>query len=85
MLPCPGNCKEYSSEHLNNMSFRIVAFSEYMSSNWVAESHGSLIPSFFEESSHCSPKSLYQFEIPPTVQEGSFSSKSSPGFIVSRF
>ena len=38
----------------------------------------------FEEPPCCSPRWLYQFTFPPSVQEGSLSSTSSPAFIICR-
>ena len=39
----------------------------------------------FKGPPYCSPKWLYQFTFPPTVQEGTLFSTPSPAFIVSRF
>ena len=39
----------------------------------------------FKESPYCLPYWLYQFTFPPTVQEDSLFSTSSPVFIVGRF
>ena len=39
----------------------------------------------FEESPYCSPKWLYQFTLPPTVQEDSLFSTSSSEFVICRF
>ena len=39
---------------------------------------------FFEESPYCLPQGLYQFALPPTVQEGSLFSTPFPAFIVCR-
>ena len=39
----------------------------------------------YKESPYCSPEWLYQFTLPPTVQEGSLFSTPSPAFIACRF
>ena len=51
----------------------------------MAESYGSSIFSFFEESPYCSLEWLYQFTFPPTVYESSLFYTSSQAFIVCRF
>ena len=48
------------------------------------QQHGSSIFSFFEELLYHSPKWLYQFTFPSTVQESLFFSTLSPIFIVCR-
>ena len=75
-----------------HVSLWIMVFSGYMPSSGIAGSYSRSIPSFFflflvffKEPLYCSPYWLYQIAFPPTVQEGSVFSTSSPAFIVCRF
>ena len=64
-----------------------MVFSRYMPSSGIAGSFGSSVFSFsfiFKEPLYCSPRWLYQFALPPTVQEGSLFSTPSEAFIVCR-
>ena len=56
-----------------------------MPNSWDCGPYGSFIPRFFKESPYCSPEWIYQFTFPPTMQNSSFFSTSSPAFIVCRF
>ena len=68
-----------------HVSFSILVSSGYMPRNGIAGSYGGFIPSFFKESPYHLPQWLYQFTFPPTVQEHSLFSTSSPAFIVCRY
>ena len=61
------------------MSFSVMLFSGYMPSSGIVGSYGSFILSVFS-----SLECLYQFTLPPTVQESFLFSTPSPAFIVYR-
>ena len=62
----------------------IMVFSGYMPTGGIAWSYGCSYPSFLRKL-HTVFHNDYQFTFPPTVQEGSLFSTSSPAFIVCRF
>ena len=67
------------------MFFSILVSSGYMLRSGIAGSYGGFIPSFFfffKECPYHLPTWLYQFTVPPTMQEHSFFSTPSPAFII---
>ena len=64
--------------------FSILVSSGYMPSSGIVGSYGGFIPSFLKESPYCFPYWLYQYTLPPTVQECSLFSIPSPVSIVYR-
>ena len=66
-----------------HVSFSILVSSGYMPSNGIVGSYSSFIPSF-SMNLHTSPCRLYQFTLPPTVQECSLFSTTSPALTVCR-
>ena len=77
-----------NSAAVNNgihVSLSILVSSGYMPKTGIAGSHGGFIPSFFfKKYPYRLPQWLYQFTLPPTVQQCSLFSTPSPAFIVCR-
>ena len=76
-----------NSAAMNNgmhVSFSVLVSSGYMLRSGILGSYGGFIPSFLKESPYCFPYWLYQYTLPPTVQECSLFSTPFPAFIVCR-
>ena len=76
-----------NSAAINNemhVYFSTLVSSGYIPRSGIAGSYGSFIPTFFKESPYNLPLWLCQFTFPPTVQEHSLFSTSSPAFFVCR-
>ena len=67
-----------------HVSFSILVSSGYMPRSGIAGSYGGFIPSFLRNLLNHLPYWLYQFTLPPTVQECSLFSTPSSAFIVCR-
>ena len=67
-----------------HVSFSILVSSRYMHRSGIARSYGGFTPSFLRNLHTIFHNGCYQFTFPPTVQELSLFSTSSPAFIVCR-
>ena len=68
-----------------HVSFSITVSLRLYAQQWECGVTWQIYSQIFKESPYSSPQWLYQFTFPPTVQEGSLFSTSSPTFIVCRF
>ena len=75
---CPGYCKQCCREHRGTcelLNYRFLRVYTQEQDCWVM---WQFCIQLFKERPYCSPQWLYQFTFPPTVQEDSLFSTSSP-------
>ena len=86
LFPCPGYCKQSCNElHWGTCVFFELWFPQGTCPVVGLLGHMEFYSWFLKESRYHSPQWLHQFTFPPTVQEDSLFSTSSPAFIVCRF
>ena len=78
LLPCPSSSKQCCKEHWGTCVFFSFGFLRAYAQKWHCWVLWWLYSQFFKESLYHLPQWLYQFTFPPTVQEHSLFSTSSP-------
>ena len=85
LLPCPSYCKECCSEHWGTCVFFNFGFLMVYAQKWYRWVIWQFYYQFYKESPYCPPQCLYQFTFPPTVQDHSLFSTSSPALVCGFF